>query len=52
VQKNKPFRDAHIEGFPEPLHFGAHGGYARFYGVQPKELLPTTMDHVIAALAG
>jgi hypothetical protein len=52
VQKQRPFREAHIEGFKEPLHFGVHGGYARFYGVNPAEKLPTTVDHVISALAG
>ncbi len=52
AQKTKPLREAHIEGFAEPLKFGAHGGYAAHYGVQPKEPLPTTIDHVISALAG
>ncbi len=52
VQKKRPFRDAHIEGFPEPLQFGVHGGYAKYYGVKDVEPLPTTIDHVISALAG
>jgi hypothetical protein len=52
VQKKRPFRDAYIEGFPEPLHFGTHGGYAKYYGVKDATSLPTTVDHVISALAG
>lgn len=53
VQKKRPFREAHIEGFKEPLHFGMHGGYARFYGVKEEvRPLPTTVDHVISGLAG
>jgi hypothetical protein len=52
VQKKRPFRDAHIEGFPEPLQFGTHGGYAQYYGVKDVQPLPTTIDHVISALAG
>jgi hypothetical protein len=52
VQKKKPFRDAYIEGFAEPLHFGTHGGYAKYYGVKDVAPLPTTVDHVISALAG
>ena len=52
VQKKRPFRDAYIEGFAEPLHFGVHGGYAKYYGVKGAESLPTTIDHVISALAG
>ena len=51
VQKQRPLREAHLEGFPEPLRFGVHGGYASFYNVQPAEPLPTTIDHVVAALA-
>jgi len=53
VQKQRPFREAHIEGFDEPLHFGVHGGYAKFYGVKSDVApVPTTVDHVISALAG
>jgi hypothetical protein len=52
VQKKRPLRVAHIEGFQEPLQFGTHGGYAKFYGVKNPEPLPTTVDHVIAGLAG
>lgn len=52
VQKQRPLREAHIEGFAEPLRFGMHGGYAAFYKVQPAEILPATIDHLIAALAG
>ncbi len=51
-QKKRPLREAHIEGFPEPLRFGMHGGYATFYGLKPAEVLPTTVDHLVAALAG
>jgi hypothetical protein len=52
VQKKRPLREAHIEGFKEPLHFGTHGGYAEYYGVKDAAPLPTTIDHVISALAG
>ena len=52
VQKKRPLREAHIEGFAEPLQFGAHGGYARFYGVKDSAPLLTTVDHVISGLAG
>jgi hypothetical protein len=51
VQKKRPLREAHIEGFAEPLQFGTHGD-AKYYGVKDTEPLPTTIDHVIAALAG
>ena len=52
VQKKLPLREAHIEGFKEPLIFGTHGGYAKYYGVKDFEPLPTTVDHVISGLAG
>jgi hypothetical protein len=52
VQKQRPLREAYIEGFAEPLRFGAHTGYAAFYKLQPAEPLPATIDHLIAALAG
>ena len=52
VQKQRPLREAYIEGFSEPLRFGLHAGYASFYKVQPAEPLPATIDHVVAALAG
>ena len=52
VQKKRPLRQAHIEGFKEPLQFGMHGGYARYYGVKEAEPMPTTVDHVISGLAG
>ena len=51
-QKKRPHREAYIEGFAEPLHFGTHGGYAAFYNAAPAAPLPTTIDHVIAGLAG
>ncbi len=52
VQKQRPLREAYIEGFAEPLRFGVHGGYAAFYKVQPAQPLPATVDHLIAALGG
>jgi hypothetical protein len=51
-QKKRPHREAHIEGFTEPLQFGMHGGYAAFYKAEPAAPLPTTVDHVVAGLAG
>jgi len=47
-----PIRHAYIEGFREPLRFGVHGGIKKFYGVEPEEELPATLDHMIAAVGG
>ncbi len=52
VQKRRPLREAYVEGFAEPLRFGMHGGYAAFYKLSPEEAVPTTVDHLIAALGG
>jgi hypothetical protein len=52
VKDKGPVRRAYIEGFAEPVHYGVHGGIKKFYGVEPEEELPTTLDHIIAAVAG
>ncbi|HEY8477332.1 MAG TPA: hypothetical protein VIN09_10755 [Chloroflexota bacterium] len=51
-QEPERIRRAYLEGFEEPLVFGVHGGVKEFYGVEPKEERPTTIDHLVAALAG
>jgi hypothetical protein len=52
IKDKGPVRRAYIENFAEPLRFGVHGGIKTFYGVEPEEELPTTLDHVVAAVAG
>ncbi|MFQ5801670.1 MAG: hypothetical protein ACE5JQ_02090 [Candidatus Methylomirabilales bacterium] len=47
-----PVRRGYIEPFTEPVRYGVHGDIKKFYGVEPEEELPTTLDHVIAAVAG
>ena len=47
-----PIRHAYIEHFTEPIRFGVHGGIKRFYGVEPEEDVPATLDHMIAAVGG
>jgi len=47
-----PQRRAYIEGFPEPVLFGLHGGIKEFYGVTPREDLPATIDYIVAAVGG
>ena len=52
ITKGKgPLRQAFIENFPEPVRYGLHGGIKKFYGVEPEEELPATLDHVVAAVA-
>ncbi len=53
IQKDKgPTRRAYIENFPEPVRYGLHGGIKEFYGVEPEEEMPSTIDHIVAAVGG
>ena len=45
-------RHAYVENFKAPIRFGIHGGIKRFYGIEPDEELPATLDHLIAAVGG
>jgi hypothetical protein len=46
-----PVRKAFIEGFSQPVFYGVHGGIKKFYGVEPEEEHPATLDHIVAATA-
>jgi hypothetical protein len=51
-----PQRTAHIDNFPEPIHFGIHGGIKRFYKEKyGREITgpeyPATLDHIIAGIS-
>lgn len=51
-QGKRPVREAYIERFKDPVRYGVHGGIKKFYGIEPEEELPSTLDHVMAAVAG
>jgi hypothetical protein len=51
-QEPDRIRRAYLAGFEEPIVFGLHGGVKEHYGAEPKEERPTTIDHLVAALAG
>ncbi len=60
VSKMKVYREpgtgkvkqAHLEGFAQPIRMGVHGGIKKFYGVEPEEDLPATLDYIVAGVAG
>ncbi len=52
IQDKRPVRRAYIEGFEEPIYFGVHGGIKEFYGLEPEEEYPATLDYLIAAVGG
>jgi len=45
-----PVRQAFLEGFDTPIRFGVHGGIKDFYGIEPEEEVPATLDHIVAAV--
>ncbi len=47
-----PIRHAYLEGFSEPMRFGVHGGIKKFYGVEPEEEVPATLDYMVGAVGG
>ncbi len=53
IEKVKgPIRHAYIETFEKPIRFGVHGAIKEFYGLEPEEEIPATLDHMIAAVGG
>jgi len=47
-----PLRHAYLEGFDEPIRFGVHGGIKAFYGIEPEEDVPATLDYIVGAVGG
>jgi hypothetical protein len=52
VQDKRPVRRAYIADFKDPVRYGVHGGIKAFYKIEPEEELPSTLDHLISAVAG
>ncbi|MFQ5893229.1 MAG: hypothetical protein ACE5H5_02850 [Nitrospinota bacterium] len=51
-QLKPPLRHAFIEHFEEAVPYGVHGRIKDFYGLEPDEEVPATLDHIVAAVAG
>jgi uncharacterized OsmC-like protein len=43
---------AYIDNFPEPIKYGLRGGIKNFFGIKSGADLPTTLDHLVATIAG
>lgn len=52
VREKGPTRIAHIEGFPEAVYYGVHGGIKEFYKVEPEKEHAATLDHIVGAVSG
>jgi hypothetical protein len=51
VREKGPTRIARIEGFPEPVYYGVHGGIKNFYKVDPEKEHAATLDHIVGAVS-
>ncbi len=53
IEKDKgPNRRAYVEGSEDPIRFGVHSGIKDFYGLEPEEEFPATLDHIIGGVGG
>ena len=50
VPEQPTVKQAFVEPFPEPIRTGMHGGVKAWYEAAIAEELPTTIDHVVAAI--
>ncbi len=50
VPEKRTIKQAFIEPFPQPIRTGVHGGVKAWYKADVPEELPTTIDHVVAAV--
>ena len=51
-QRKRPLRLAHVDGLKEPIRLGLHSCVKHLYAVPFEEELPTTLDHIVAGVAG
>jgi len=52
TREKGPTRKAMIEGFPEPVYYGVHGGIKKFYKIEPEKEHAATLDHIVGAVGG
>jgi hypothetical protein len=51
VPEKPTVKQAYVEPFPQAIRTGMHGGVKSWYKATVEEELPTTIDHVVAAIA-
>lgn len=51
-QEKRPNRRAYLGVFPDPVRYGVNSGIKAFYGLEPDEELPSTLDHLVGAAVG
>ena len=50
VPEQPSVKQAFVEPFPQAIRTGMHGGVKAWYRATVAEELPTTIDHVVAAI--
>jgi hypothetical protein len=46
------YRNAHLGEVPEPVIYGVQGALREYYGVKEGPPIASTLDHIVAAVAG
>ena len=49
---NSKIKMAQVEGFPDVVRMGIHGGIAGYFKLSPDEPRPATLDYIVAAVGG
>ena len=49
---NSKIKRARVEGFPDVVRMGIHGGIAQYFKLSPDEPRPATLDYIVAAVGG
>src|ERR1700680_2116803 len=49
---NSKIKRAQVEGFPDVLRMGIHGGIAQYFKLSPDEPMPAPLDYIVAAVGG
>ncbi len=52
IRENNGVRKAIVEGLPDPVYYGMHGGIKKFYKVEPEVEHAATLDHIVGAVGG
>jgi hypothetical protein len=46
------YRHAYLGDVPEPVVYGVQGGLRQYYGVKEGPPIASTLDHIVAGVAG
>lgn len=52
LEYREGFRNAYLGEVAEPVVYGVQGGLRQYYGVTDGPSRPSTLDHIVAAVAG